>query len=110
MWGNSDQNFKNSFCFSSIFCILCNIEVSFGSQVEQSVLYQLTKESPKNHVLEKSMIKNTKDSMLGDPNYPMWGNSDHLSNLGRVIRIITAKTAIPYFPHLLTQFFVDFEK
>src|SRR5271168_2681323 len=62
-WGNSDQNFKISFCFYSLSFISRCEEVILGPHLDQSVLYQLMKESPKKHVLRKSNNQNTKSSV-----------------------------------------------
>ncbi len=59
-WENSDQKSKNSFCFFSFSFVVHCKEVIFGPQLEQSVLYQLVKESPEKHVLEKSYSRNGK--------------------------------------------------
>ncbi len=59
-WGNSDQNFKISFCFYSLSPISRCEEVILGPHLVESFLYQLMKESPKKHVLSKSNNQNTK--------------------------------------------------
>jgi hypothetical protein len=40
---------------------------------------------------QKKVIAKMARRVKADPNYPAWGNSDHLGNLGGVIRIIPAK-------------------
>jgi hypothetical protein len=62
-WGNADQNFKISFCFYSLSFISRFEEVILGLHLDQSVLYQLMKESLKKHVLRKSNNQNTKSSV-----------------------------------------------
>jgi hypothetical protein len=62
-WGNSDQNFKISFCFYLLSFISRCEGVILGPHLDQSVLYQLMKESPKKHVLRKSNNQNTKSSV-----------------------------------------------
>ena len=62
-------------------------------------------------ISEKSTIvrkynRKDKKQRRNDPNYPTLANSDHLDNLGGEIRIVTEKMAIPYFSHLLTQFYL----
>ena len=47
-----------------------------------------------------------KKQRRNDPSYPTLANSDHLDNLGGEIWIITAKMALAYFFHLLTQFYL----
>jgi hypothetical protein len=59
-WGNSDQNFEISCSFCSFSFISHCEEVVLRPYLDQSVLYQLVKESPKNHLLEKSISQNGK--------------------------------------------------
>jgi hypothetical protein len=56
--GNLDQNFKISFCFYSLSFIPRCEEVILGTYLDQSVIYQLVKESPKKSMYwEKVIIK-----------------------------------------------------
>ena len=57
-WGNSDQNLKFFYYFCPFSVTTLGRIVVFGSEIIQSVLYLLTKESPQNHILEKSISEN----------------------------------------------------
>jgi hypothetical protein len=88
-WGNSDHNFKILSYFCSLLLITRCEEVSFGSSVDQSVLYLLMKESLKNHVLKKSynqygkspieLIRITPNGVIRISQSTSRGNSDHSS-------------------------------
>jgi hypothetical protein len=56
-------HFKISFCFYLLSFISRCEEVILGPHLDQSVLYQLMKESPKKHVLGKSNNQNIKSGV-----------------------------------------------
>ncbi len=101
LWGNSDQNFKILSYFCSLLLITRCEEVSFGSSVDQSVLYLLMKESLKNHVLKRSynqygkspieLIRITPFGVIQISQPTIRGNWDHSS-----------KNDWHLFPHLIT--------
>ncbi len=88
--------------FCSLLLIIRCEEVSFGSSVDQSVLYLLMKESLKNHVLKKSynqygkspieLIRITPNGVIRISQSTSRGNSDHSS-----------KNDWHLFPHLITH-------
>jgi len=61
LWDNSNHQRKNPFYFCLYSFILHYQKMIFGSQVVvRTVLYVLTREFSKNHILEKSNHKNDK--------------------------------------------------
>jgi hypothetical protein len=103
-WRNSDQNFEISFYFCSFSFIISRKEVSFGPELDQSILYPLVKESLKTYVPEKSHKVFPSDLNQGvqkcSPIFTKFSAFLKLLNISILIKIFLEK---PLFSQRKTQ-------